>query len=87
MYMRCIENEMWRLDGGWKANGKINGRFCEIILGVPRFAANNMAELELEKNNRKGKFVSMIAKYWLRLLHLISVEILRMCHEWHIYIT
>jgi hypothetical protein len=39
--------EKWGLDGGWKETDSIIGRFFKIILGEPRFAANNMTELEL----------------------------------------
>jgi hypothetical protein len=35
--------EIWGLDGGGKEIDKIHCRFCKIILGVMRFAANNMA--------------------------------------------
>jgi hypothetical protein len=34
---------------------------------MPRFAANNVAELELGTVNRNGKVLSPIAKYSLRL--------------------
>jgi hypothetical protein len=39
--------EMWGLDGGWDETDQIHSRFCQIILGVARFAANSVAELEL----------------------------------------
>jgi hypothetical protein len=47
---------MWGLDGGWKETDKIHSRFCKIILGVLRFAANSMAEQELGRDSRRGKF-------------------------------
>jgi hypothetical protein len=37
--------EMVGLCGGWKEIDKIYDRFCKIIPGVPRFVANNVAEL------------------------------------------
>jgi hypothetical protein len=33
--------EIWGLDGGWKGTDKTHSRFCKIIIGVPRFSANN----------------------------------------------
>jgi hypothetical protein len=47
--------EVWDLEGGWKEIDKIHSIFCKIILGMPRSAANNVAELELGRN-RRGKF-------------------------------
>jgi hypothetical protein len=73
--------EMRVLYGGWKETDKMHGRFCKIILGVPRFAANNMAELELGRDSRRGKVLSMTAKYWLCLLHTDAFEIVKTCHE------
>jgi hypothetical protein len=40
--------EIWGLDGGWKEAVKIYSRFCKIILGVSRFAANSMAGVRQE---------------------------------------
>jgi hypothetical protein len=76
--------EMWCLEGGWKEIDKIHSRFCKIILGVPRSAANNVAELELGKDSRRGIVLSTIAKYWLGLLRMDSLEIVRACYEWQI---
>jgi hypothetical protein len=67
--------EMWALHGGWKEIDKIHSRFCKIILGVPRSAANNVAELELGRDSRRGKVLSTIAKYWLRSSRMDSPEI------------
>jgi uncharacterized protein (DUF736 family) len=55
--------EICDLGGGWKETGKIRSRFFKIILEVPRFSANNVAELELGRESRRGKFRSTIAKY------------------------
>jgi hypothetical protein len=76
--------EMWGLYEEWEKIDKIHCRFCKIILGVSRFSANNMAELELGRDSRRGKVLSMIAKYWLCLLHTDSLEIIKMYHEWQI---
>jgi hypothetical protein len=63
---------------------KIHSRFCKTILGMPRSAANNVAELELERDSKRGKVLSMIAKYWLRLLRMDSLEVVRACYKWQI---
>jgi hypothetical protein len=57
-------------------------RFCKIIL--QRSAVNNVAALELLRDSRRGKVVSTISKYWLRLLRMDSLEIVRACCEWQI---
>jgi hypothetical protein len=41
--------EIWGLDEGWKEIDVIHGRLCKKMLGIPRFAANWVAELELER--------------------------------------
>jgi hypothetical protein len=37
--------ELWGLDEAWKEVDRIHGRFCKKILGLPRCAANGMAEM------------------------------------------
>jgi hypothetical protein len=46
--------EVWSLNGGWKEIVKIQSRFCNKMLGLPRFAENSVAELELGNNSRRG---------------------------------
>jgi hypothetical protein len=41
--------EIWGLDEGWEETNIIHGRLCKKILGIPRFAANGVAVLELRK--------------------------------------
>jgi hypothetical protein len=36
--------EIWGLDEEWKETDVIHGRHCKKILGIPRFAANGIAE-------------------------------------------
>jgi hypothetical protein len=55
--------KIWGLDGGCKEIDKIHSRFGTIILGVPKFAANNLTELELGRDNRKGEVLGTTAKY------------------------
>jgi hypothetical protein len=37
------------LDEGWKEIDLIHGRLCKKFIGIPRFAANGVAEVELGK--------------------------------------
>jgi hypothetical protein len=50
--------EIWGLDEGWKETDIIHGRLCKKILGIPRFAANGVAELELGRDSRAQGIVS-----------------------------
>jgi hypothetical protein len=50
--------EVWGLDEGWKEIDIIHGRLCKKILGISRFAANGVAEVELGKDSRRGKVLS-----------------------------
>jgi hypothetical protein len=43
-----------------------------------------VAELELGRDSRRGKVLSTVAKYGLRLLRMDSLEIVRACYEWQI---
>jgi hypothetical protein len=74
--------EMWGLEGGWKEIDKIHARFFKKILGMPRSAANKVAELELGRDSRWGKVLCTIVKYWLRLLSMDCEEVARVCYEW-----
>jgi hypothetical protein len=74
--------QMWGLEGGWKQIDKIHSRFCKVTLGMPRSAANNVAELELGRVSRRGKVLNRITKFWLRLLGMDSLELIKLCYEW-----
>jgi hypothetical protein len=66
---------MWGLNGGWKETDKIRSKFGKIILGAPRFAANDVIELQLGMDSRRGKFLSTNSKFWLRFfMHRFSVN-------------
>jgi hypothetical protein len=59
----------------WKEIDKIHGRFCNKILGVPRRAANGAAEIELGRDSRRGKTMSLTLKYWQRILCMDNQEL------------
>jgi hypothetical protein len=48
----------------------IHGRLCKKILGIPRFAANGVDELELGRDCRRGNVLCLAVKYWLRTLQM-----------------
>jgi hypothetical protein len=76
--------EIWGLDEGWKEFDKIHGRSCKKILGIPRFAANGVAELELGRDSRRVKVLCRAVKYWLRTLQMDKEELVRVCFEWRV---
>jgi hypothetical protein len=47
-------------DGEWKESDKIHSWLYQIIIGVPRFAANNLAELELGRNSSEHDFKILV---------------------------
>jgi hypothetical protein len=51
--------QIWGVEGGWKEIDKIHGRIKKI-LGIPRFAANGVAELELGRDSRRGEVMSKV---------------------------
>jgi hypothetical protein len=73
--------EIWELDEGWKETDIIHGRLCKKILGIPRFSANGVAEVELGRDSRRGKVLCPAVKYWLRTLQM---ELVRVCYEWQV---
>jgi hypothetical protein len=51
--MYCVE--IMGLDEAWKEVDRIHGRFCKKLLGLPRCAANDVAEMELGRDSRREK--------------------------------
>jgi hypothetical protein len=78
--------EMWGLEGGRKQIDRIHSKFCKVTLGMPRSAANNAAELELGSVSRRGKVLNRITKFWLRLLGMDSLELIKLCYKWQMKI-
>jgi hypothetical protein len=74
--------KLWRLDEAWKEVDRIHGRFCKKILGLPRCAANGVAEMELGRNSRRGKAMWLAVKYWQRIMHMDIQDPVRQCYEW-----
>jgi hypothetical protein len=62
--------EIWGNEEEWKEIDKIHGRMCKTFLGIPRFAANGVAELELGRGSRRCKVMITLVKYWQRILQM-----------------
>jgi hypothetical protein len=39
-------------------------------MGLPNCAANRIAEMKLGRESRKGKFMDLIVKYWVRIFYV-----------------
>jgi hypothetical protein len=76
--------EIRGLDEEWKETDIIHGRLCKKILGIPRFAANGVAEIQLARDSRRGKVLCLAVKYWLRTLQMDKEELVRVCYEWQV---
>jgi hypothetical protein len=69
--------EIWGLVEGWKKIDIIYGRLSKKILGIPKFAANGVAEFELGRDSRRGKVLRLAMKYWQRTLQTDKEELVR----------
>jgi hypothetical protein len=76
--------EIWGLDEGWKEIDIIYSRLCKKILGIPRFEASGVAEVELGRDSRRGKVLCLAVKYWLRTLQMDEEELVRVCYEFQV---
>jgi hypothetical protein len=45
------------LSDAWKELDKVHGRFCKKLTGIPNYAANGYAEMELGRESRRGKCI------------------------------
>jgi hypothetical protein len=74
--------ELWGVYDAWKLTDKIHGRFCKKILGVPQCAANGAAEIELGRDSKRGKTMSLTLKYCQRILRMANQELVKKCYDW-----
>jgi hypothetical protein len=47
--------ELRALDEAWKETAKVLNRFCEKLPGLPTWAANGIAKIEVGRERRRGK--------------------------------
>jgi hypothetical protein len=43
-----------------------------------------VAELELDRDSRRGKVMSTLVKYWQRILQMDKDDLVRVCYDWQI---
>jgi hypothetical protein len=76
--------EIWGIEEGWKQIDKIHGRMCKKILGIPRFAANGVTELELGRDSRRGKVMNSLVTYWPRISQMDKDDLVKVFYDWQI---
>jgi hypothetical protein len=74
--------ELWEVYNAWMEIGKIHTRFCKKVLGIPRCAANGAAEIELSRESRREKIMSLTLKYWHGILRMDCHEVVKNCYVW-----
>lgn len=47
--------EIWGIEGASEEADRIQGRFCERVLGIPRYAVKGVAELEMCRESTRAK--------------------------------
>ena len=52
---------------------KICDRCFKKVLRVPRHAANKVAELQFERDSRRGNMLCRMMMYWLVILQVVLV--------------
>jgi 1,2-phenylacetyl-CoA epoxidase catalytic subunit len=55
------------------------------ILGIARFVANGVAELELGRDSRRGEVMITLVKNWQRILQMDKDDLVRVCYDWQIH--
>jgi len=59
---------VWGIDELQKVTGKVRGKFCVKVMGLPSCAANGLAEIELDRKCRKSKIMRLMVEYWQRIV-------------------
>jgi hypothetical protein len=60
---------------------KSMGECAKKILGIQRFAANGVAELEQGRDSRRRKVMSTLVKYWQRILQMEKDDLVTACYD------
>jgi hypothetical protein len=74
--------EIWGLDEGRKFD-IIHGRLCKKILGIPRFAANGVADVTWEEIVGGARYY-VCCEYRQRTLQTDKEELIRVCYKWQV---
>jgi hypothetical protein len=59
----------------------VHKRFSKKV-GLSRCAVNGMAEMELERESRRGKVIWLGVKSWQQIMHIDIQDMVRQCYEW-----
>jgi hypothetical protein len=51
-------------------------------MASPRCAENGAAEIELGRDSKRGKTMSLTLKYWQRILCMDNQELVKKCYDW-----
>ena len=62
--------EVWRLSKAWKELDKVHYRFCKKLMGISNCTMNELVEMELGRESRRGNCVGQILKYWFQIMCL-----------------
>ena len=62
--MDVIEVEVWRLNETRKETDTAHGRLFKKLSDLPKISASGIAEIELGRDNRKGKCMGFRENYW-----------------------
>jgi hypothetical protein len=73
--------EIWGIEEGWKQIDKIHGRMCKKILGIPRFTANGVTELELGRDSRRSKVMNSLVTYWPRISQMDKDDLVKVSYD------
>lgn len=55
---------MWRLNETRNETDTAHGRLFKKLSELPKFSASGVAEMELGRDNRKGKILGFRENYW-----------------------
>ena len=60
---------------------KILNRFCKKLMGIPKCAASEFAEMKLGGESRRVKCIGQIVKYWYRIVRLDIEDPVKQCYK------
>jgi hypothetical protein len=74
--------EICSTEEGWEETDMIQGSFHKKVLRIPRCATNGVEELEMGTESRRGKILSLVAKYWFRVRQMSKKNSVGVCSKW-----
>jgi hypothetical protein len=74
--------KMWEMSETRKELDEVRSRFCKKLMGLPNCAVNGFAEMELDRESGKGKYIGQIVKYSNRIMCMDREDPAKQCYEW-----